>query len=107
MTNIKLYLSAENSDLTEGRGHTVITGVYLDPEAAVEAVKGRNVMGVGDGDVYEVNVEGGVWKGNLYENKIYGYRQRNGHWGYGYLNEPDDDPEYIEYLRLQKKYGRL
>lgn len=106
MTNIKIYLATENSDLTEGRGHTVVKGAYLDPEEAVKAVKGRNVMGVGDGDVYELNIEGGAWKGNIYENRYYGYRQINGHWGYGYTNE-EQDPEYDEYLRLQKKFGKL
>lgn len=104
MTNIKIYLATENSDLTEGRGHTVIKGAYLNPDDAVKAVKGRNVMGVGDGDVYEISIEGGVWKGNIYDTLFYGYRQHNGRWGYGYTNEKDDDPEYIEYLRLQAKF---
>lgn len=106
MTNTKLYIATENSDLTEGRGHTVVTGIYTDPDVAVKAVRGRNVMGVGDGDVYEVELVNGSWNGELYENKYYGYRQINGHWGYGYTSE-GDDPEFDEYLRLKRKFGKL
>lgn len=106
MTNIKLYIAAENSDLTEGRGHTIITGIFTDPDAAVEAVKGRNVMGVGDGDVFEAELVDGAWEGKLFQNKFYGYRQVNGHWGYGYTSD-HNDPEYGEYLRLQKKFGSV
>lgn len=103
-----LYVATENSDLTEGRGHTIVTGLYIDPEEAVKAVHKRGTMGVGDGDVYTIELTDGKWKGrNLFQNKYYGYRQRNGVWGYGYASDKDDDPEYIEYLRLKQKYGRM
>ena len=95
MTNTKLYIATENSDLTEGRGHTVVTGIYTDPDVAVKAVRGRNVMGVGDGDVYEVELVNGSWNGELYENKYYGYTSEG------------DDPEFDEYLRLKRKFGKL
>lgn len=110
MTNTKLYIATENSDLTEGRGHTVVKGIHVDPQDAVKAVLGHGVMGAGDGDVYVVELTNGSWNGNLFQNKYYGYRKRGSQWGYGYVNVEDDpapDPEYLEYLRLQKKFGKV
>lgn len=103
-----LYIATENSDLTEGRGHTTVTGLYTDPKLAVDAVRGRSVMGVGDGDVYLIELdETGSYKGSLFkrENLFYGYRKGpNGRWGHGYTDH-ELDPEWETYVRLQKKFG--
>lgn len=108
MTNTTLYIATENSDRTEGKGFTIVTGIFEDPDKAVKSVIGRGAMGIGDGSVYTVDLVDGAYTGNLFkhESMLYGYRQRNGVWGYGYTNE-SDDPEYIEYLRLSKKFGSL
>ncbi len=121
-----LYLACQNSDLTEGRGGYVGIGLFDNEEAAVAAVQGRGVMGVGDGQVYElidavkvfstieewveaktprpgINPQPGMSR------LTYGYRKDwKGKWGYGYADNRDapvNDPEYAEYQRLQQKFG--
>ena len=107
----QLFLATRNSDLTEGRGHTLVFGIFTEAAPAVEAVKGQGVMGVQDGSVYTVEVDTTYDRGMFArENLVYGYRQdRAGNWGYGYAldseYEPEPDPEYLEYLRLHEKWG--
>lgn len=82
----KLYIATENSDRTEGRGVLVVTGIYSVPEDALSAVRGRGVMGVGDGEVYEIPFEQGRHKGRLIRSEFlyYGYHKfADGTWDYG------------------------
>ena len=111
-TAFDLYIAAENADLTEGRGPMQMIGIYTDPEAAVAAVLGHGVMGVGDGEVYRITVTDGVWVGSSLlssKNMYYGYMQRrDGRWVYDYTdrrNEPDpDNQDYQQYLRLKARF---
>lgn len=121
------YRATQNSDLTGGKGHNVTIACFDNEEAAVEAVRGRGVMGVGDGTVYRVPVfssydevreiltEQEAARGRradfatLREELVWGYRRDwAGQWGYGWADNRDapvNDPEYAEFLRLQKKFG--
>lgn len=114
------YVAACNSDLTEGRGHTVAMGFYEWEEDAVAAVKGMGVMGVGDGEVYRftyserVNSRPGVdrsKKTDLFsrDTLVYGYHKSRitGDWRRGYVDGrdlPQTDPEFTEFLRLKAKF---
>ena len=121
-----LYLATQNSDLTEGRGHQVGIGLFSNEEAAVEACKGRGVMGVGDGEVFELlgpekvfdSVEEwmaadkprpGIDPQYGSAKRVYGYRKDwKGRWGYGWVDNrdaPTNDPEYKQFLRLAAKFG--
>lgn len=102
--NTTLYVATKNSDQTEGRGHTVIIGLFTEPDDAVQAVKGHGTMGASDAFVYTVDLVDGSYTGPMFKNLYYGYRQLNGVWGYGYTSEKSD-PEYLEFLRLQEKFG--
>lgn len=55
----KIYLCKHNSDLQEGRGGMTTFAQTTDYVEAVKKVKGHGVMGVGDGEVYEVTVAAG------------------------------------------------
>lgn len=110
---MKVYEAQQNSDLTEGRGSMTTIAIFTNLEEAVKAVKGRGVMGVGDGEVLETKVYESAQdiddNGRLYASRIrvYGYRQRpDGKWDTGYLDFRDlnGDPEYVEYMRLKKKF---
>ena len=99
-----------NSDSTEGRGHMVCIGRYENEQQAYEHIKGKGVMGVGDGDVELVQyfkTDDGFDKVTT---KVYGYRKDwNDNWGTGWLDwrdMPDDDPEFAEYIRLKKKFNK-
>lgn len=121
-----LYLATHNSDRTEGKGHAVGFAIFDNEAAAVRAVRGMGVMGVGDGDVYRLLdptqvfstydewVEAGKPSPGInpsYANteRVYGYRKDwRGRWGYGWVDNRDapvNDPEYKEYKRLQEKFG--
>lgn len=58
-------------------------GYFMDLEDAVKFVQGKGVMGVGDGEVFEVNVcqkgqEPSKYNGGIL---VYGYRKaRNNKW---------------------------
>lgn len=88
------YESQENADRTEGRGPMRAIGHFADIAQAVHFVKGRGVMGVGDGEVVKVHVvfldDGKVKE---VRKKVYGYHRnpRTGGYNYGYL-DPNDDP---------------
>lgn len=110
---MKVYEAQENSDSTEGRGPMRTIAIFTNLEEAVKAVKGRGVMGVGDGEVLETdvyeNAEDMAENGRLYASRkrVYGYRTRpDGKRDYGYLDFRDlnSDPEYVEYMRLKKKF---
>lgn len=104
---MKLYVTSVNADRTEGRGPMLPDGVYVDLERAVASVQGKGVMGVGDGEVSEIELVDGVFTGYLLEEMVYGYRKRpDGRWDYGYVDFRDlhNDPEYPEYLRLKGKF---
>lgn len=122
------FLVKRNSDLTEGRGGMVTVGVYDDLLEAVEASKGLGVMGVGDGEVYvlitpklhKVEDRFGRPLTTPTEEKVYGRRYdgsgTRAKWEEGYvyahpaviatgIRRPvEEDPEYQDYLRLQKKF---
>lgn len=113
-----IYEATQNSDLTEGRGHDVTVGYFDHVEKAVLAIKGKGVMGVGDGDVWEittgapVKLKGHVGLINGTRVKVYGYRQNlASKWGYGYIDNRDElaklaDPEFQEFLRLKEKFEK-
>lgn len=110
---MQIYEATQNSDQTEGRGHEATIAYFDNLDEAVKAVKGKGVMGVGDGDVNSLCIYTSVEELNAHgivsKIKIYGYRKdRLGKWGCGYIDNRDaplDDPEYVEYLRLRKKFG--
>lgn len=118
-----LYYAAQNSDMTEGRGHDVIIGIYNTEAEAEHAVKGKAPMGVGNGSIYIQRelpfteygkrvhlgiLEKTITFGALFE-RVYGYRKNwLNKWDYGWLDlrdAPTNDPEYDEFKRLQQKFG--
>jgi len=105
---MRIYIAKVNSDLTEGRGPMKIIGYYEDEQEACDAVKGKGVMGVGDGEITSVHLN----VINPKEELVYGYHRSGrgilGEWRYGWVDGrdlPKHDPEYIEYLRLKEKFG--
>lgn len=46
-----IYAAQQNADTTEGRGPMVTFAYFTNEKSAKEAVKGRGVMGYGDGEV--------------------------------------------------------
>lgn len=121
--DMTLYYAARNSDSTEGKGADVIIGIYKTEAEAEHAAKGKGVMGVGNGAIYVQQelpfeqygqrvhlgqLEKSITFGRLFK-QIYGYRKNwLGKWDYGWLDlrdAPTNDPEYDEFIRLQKKFG--
>lgn len=115
---MEIYIATENADRTEGRGPMKEIGYYTNEEAAIAAVRGRGVMGAGDGEVIKVQVHDEFQVdphhprrglAQFYPIRIWGYRQGwDGKWGYGYIDNRDapvNDPEYQTYVRLKKKFG--
>jgi len=123
---MKWYEAQENSDQIEGKGSMVTFAVFANIEDAVRAVQSRGVMGVGAGEVTEVEVKPLAsykeWEDfkasdthyrrlaapGISRIKVYGYRKDlTGKWGYGYVDNrdaPTNDPEFADYLRLKKKF---
>jgi hypothetical protein len=111
-----MYVIKGNTDQTEGRGATVDRKYYYDLEEAARIItsgqgkKWWGVMGVGDVDLYvrvfKADGHGGY---DVSEQKLYGYRKDwQGKWNYGWLDNRDapvNDPDYAEWLRLNKKFG--
>lgn len=116
------FIATRNSDLTEGRGQTVIIGFFMEEEDAVAAVKGQGTMGVGDGRVYlfsfvervlahpddHTAIASGL---SLFDNRylVYGYHRSllTGDFRTGYVDGrdlPQNDPEFTEFLRLKAKF---
>lgn len=109
--DIRYYEVMQNSDQTEGRGPMRVVNNFFKLEDAVEDARGRGVMGVGDGEVMEVSITvNNDDTVSVDRVKVYGYRRgRDGRWTSGYIDlrdQPDrsKDPEYREYLRLQRKF---
>jgi hypothetical protein len=114
-----IYLAVVNSDSTEGRGPMLIRGIFSTLQGALEAVKGKGVYGVGDGEVYFAYIDG-PFTGIADQNKkIYGSVRTDTGWGSGFtgiiaqesdlelLPKPEPvDPEYVEYLRLKNKFDK-
>ena len=87
--NFQYFEVLQNSDQTEGRGPMKAVGQFKELKDAVEDAKGRGVMGIGDGEVEEVNVyfkeDGRVI---IERFKVYGFmRLPEGGYGSGYLSE--------------------
>lgn len=51
-----IFRASYNSDSLEGRGGKIVVGYFLQKEDAQMAVKGKGVMGQGDGNVEEVDL---------------------------------------------------
>lgn len=101
---VEIYIVRRNSDLTEGKGHSVINGYYLTEEQALKNNKGIDVMG-SDGTVHKLV----VLDSEYYEELVWGYRKnRQNEWGYGFVDNRDspdpNDPEYKQYLELKEKF---
>lgn len=91
-TNLVLYVARENSDMTEGRGPMRITGIFTREEDAFAKIKGRGVMGVGDGEICRVELKDGKYEVEGYKGMelYWGYRQRpDGRWNNGYVDLRD------------------
>jgi hypothetical protein len=104
-----VWVVRENYDKTEGRGPMVDIGVYSSEAEAFEA--NRSVFGVMGvprefgGEIFRITL--GSYP--LEETKVFGYRKDwTEKWGYGWLDLRDrpneNDPEWIEYLRLRKRF---
>lgn len=121
-----IYEAAQNSDMTEGKGAMVGFAYFTSEDEAVLAVKGRGVMGVGDGEVFAIRLydtcaeydeqtarEKQIMRdtGTRYierRKKVYGYRKDlAGQWGSGYVDNRDapvNDPDFQQYLALKAKF---
>lgn len=117
----------ENSDQNEGRGPMRTVGFFDNFSAAFEVAKGRGVMGGGDGDILMHSASSGARRvfstkeafeaaggGDLMPNpgeRVYSsYFGLNGAYFKVVKNRTEEerieaDPEYAEFIRLQKKYG--
>lgn len=51
-----VFAAQENTDLTEGRGLMRTVALFASAEDAGKAIKGRGVMGAGDGKVVPMRV---------------------------------------------------
>lgn len=122
---LKIYRATQNSDTTEGRGHTLTVGFFLSVEDAVTAVKGRGTMGHGDGEVFEIVVfhsydefkrmlahevpnaraNMSLFPYDYLERKIYGYRKNwLGVFDFGFIDQrdsPKSDPQVQKYIELR------
>jgi hypothetical protein len=118
-----VYAAKENADKTEGRGPDIVIANFNHLDDAVAVVKGRGVMGSGDGEVFLCGVFESLQefkdrmqypnRGRVTEEKVYGYRKNwLGRWDYGYVDNqdaPKSDPEVEAFkllrAKLDKKYG--
>lgn len=55
-----IYLAQVNSDSTEGRGAMVTIGAFLSESNTRVAVRGKGVMGIGNGEVKPLQVFDGL-----------------------------------------------
>lgn len=108
MTDFTFYEAQRNSDQTEGRGRMITFDRFVELGDALEAVKGQGVMGVGDGEVVQITLRAEDGRVKMEQVRVYGYRKGwDNKWGYGFTDNRDapvHDPEYQEFLRLQKKF---
>jgi hypothetical protein len=112
---MEVYEVMKNIDQTEGRGPMVSAALLSDEAEAVEYAKKLLNKYIGGAEVWKVDVfesAAEVLEHLPNRVKIFGYRRdRVGKWGYGYLDNRETlplerDPEYQEYVRLSKIYGR-
>ena len=102
-----VFMVKRNSDLTEGRGPKIAVGLFSSEENAHRYVTSNDSPYMG----FEIWREGVSQTSNLHElrEKIWGYRKDTaGRWANGWLDlrdEPENDPEYQEFLRLKEKFG--
>lgn len=111
LTNF-VWVVRQNSDLTEGRGPMKDVAVCDSEDDAMRVNYGVcGVMGAPKhygGEVVKVQL-------NTYppvEIKVWGYRKGPaGTWGQGWLDgrdtPSDDNPEWVEYKRLQRKFDTV
>jgi len=109
------YVVMGNSDQTEGRGGYVDREAFTTIEAAHDCIMtGRwGVQGFkGDGEIVERKwrvIDGIKWQAD--DVTIWGYRTNwQGKRDRGWLDNrdaPTEDPEFEEYVRLAKKFGKL
>lgn len=111
-----LYVIQGNTDQTEGRGQQVDREIYTSLEVAskrvvsAEAKRKWGVMGVTELDLFVRNlIEHDDHSVEVVQEKLYGYRKDwQGKWNYGWMDNRDapvNDPDYAEWLRLNKKFG--
>lgn len=50
------YRASKNADQTEGRGPMVTIAIFTNRADAIQAASGKGVMGVGNGDVEQINI---------------------------------------------------
>ena len=108
------FVTARNSDLTEGRGHTVFERYFDNVEEAVAAAKGISTQG-SDGQVYQIVsllpdkkelVYGTFWISELRINYT-GYNPESKWFDDLQLKEAiRRTAEYKEYAALKAKYER-
>lgn len=103
-----IYEAQQNMDMTEGKGPMRTFATFTSEALAVEAVKGKGVMGVGDGEVERITFypqENGTVERQTV--KIYGYHKSLDGWRHGYVDDRDlaVDPEWADYVRLRNKFG--
>lgn len=107
---MRIFVAKENSDQTEGRGPMRTIGYFDNLKDAYAAVKGRGVMGVGDGEIYCADMNQNP--ANYSELQIYGYHGWASMWGPDMDEEPAassnahdlKDPDYRMYLALKARY---
>lgn len=104
-----VWVVREHSDKTEGRGPMKDVGVFNTEEEAFERCYNTSgVMGNPrhyGGEIWRVSLGNYPFDQEL----VFGYRKDwNDNWGQGWINlrdkPKDDDPDYIEYTRLRKKF---
>lgn len=118
MTEFVQYVVTGNSDTTEGKGYSVVNGVFTELKPAYElTVSGKHgVWGCkGDNTITKRvwRIEGNEWVKE--DTNLWGYVGLHDFRGvkvvgdYGWLKKEyaadfDGDPEYTRYLELKKKF---
>lgn len=114
MSTFTVYVTQQNSDLTEGKGGMRDVSYWDNEGDAVQDAQGRGVMGVGTGDVVMRSyrtLDDLSGKVEFVQKRVYGYRKDPfGKWSDGFIDNREfsdvtQSDEYIEFLRLSKKYG--
>lgn len=110
----QVFVTVVNSDLTEGRGHSVIHSFHIFEDTAELAAYGSDTMG-SDGNAFSVPVGVGTPGLSIFSGddatKTFGYASRsNAYPGPRYTrlsNIPDlTEEEWMEFARLVKVAGR-
>lgn len=117
----QFFVAQRNKDQTEGRGGMIDVATYQDHKEAYNRIKGEGVMGCGDGDVVSrayyrcetcpeiVKVDERIYIGDEYTKKNIlgkgGYSDYMPDGWHAEYSEMANDPEYMEYLRLRRKFS--